>query len=276
MKKKFKAIACEIKEINEEERSFLAVASTEDIDRDNDRIMSGFVKDGRLMFRPKFASYDEYPFADTIFKLYKGGFLRSFSVGFNPTRYETVERGEKGSRGYDFIEQELWEVSACTVPSNPNALVAAKAKGVIGEEEFGAAQDVWEKVAVEGEERKEEREKRKRGNGDLEIEKRVDELEALAKKNGIKELRGEIEVLKSDITALKEAAEAGNRKEERGNSEPEPEGHETDDPATPGQAETRDEDVIETVGEAVTAALAKVDIGEIIDKRVKYHMGIVE
>ena len=165
MDKKFKAIQFEIKEIDEEERSFLAVASTEDIDRDNDRIMASgwdlanfkknpvipwshrygdppvatakdiFVQDGRLMFRPKFATKEEYEFADTIYKLYKGGFLRSFSVGFQPKRYEIVER-DKGRKGYDFLEQELWEVSACTVPSNPNALVAAKMKGVISQAEL--------------------------------------------------------------------------------------------------------------------------------------------
>lgn len=170
MERKTKIIPFEIKDINEEERSFLAVASTEDIDRDNDRIMADgwdldnflknpvipwahrygeppvaqaaavFVEEGKLKFRPRFATADEYPFADNIYKLYKGGFLRSFSVGFNPRRFEIVER-EKGRRGYDFIEQELWEISACTVPSNPNALVEAKSKGIIDDVTYGKITD---------------------------------------------------------------------------------------------------------------------------------------
>lgn len=180
MKKQVKTIAFEIKDINEEERSFLAVASTEDIDRDNDRIiMDGwdlsnfkknpvvpwahrygeppvaraeeiFVQDGKLMFRPKFATKGEYDFADTIYKLYRGGFLRSFSVGFMPKRYEIVER-KKGARGYDYLECELWEISACTVPSNPNALVAAKAKGVIDDDELGALEEKTVSVSVDRE-----------------------------------------------------------------------------------------------------------------------------
>jgi len=159
MEKKVKTIPFEIKDINEKDRTFLAVASTETIDRDNDRIMSdgwdlaNFKKnpvipwahrysdppvaqateikiaDKQLVFQAKFATKEDYPFADTIFNLYKGGFLRSFSVGFMPKRWEQVER-EKGM-GNDFLEQELWEISACTVPSNPEALIAAKAHGVI-------------------------------------------------------------------------------------------------------------------------------------------------
>ncbi len=171
MDRKRKVIACEIKEFDDETRSFLAVASTEDLDRDNDRIMSDgwdldnflknpvipwshrygdppvaqatevYVEDGKLMFRPKFATKEQYDFADTIYRLYKGGFLRSFSVGFMPKRFEVVDRDEKAQgkgRGYDFLEQELWEISAVTVPANPNALVAAKQKGVISEEEANA------------------------------------------------------------------------------------------------------------------------------------------
>ena len=168
MDRKRKVIPFEIKEINEEERSFLAVGSTEDIDRDHDRILADgwdlanfkknpvipwahrymdppvaqavevYVADGRLMFRPKFATREEYDFADTIYRLYKGKYLNAFLVGFHPIRSERVERTINGQKksGYDFLENELWEVSACTVPSNPNALAEAKQKGVISPGEF--------------------------------------------------------------------------------------------------------------------------------------------
>jgi len=165
MEKKKKTISFEIKEIDNEDRSFLAVGSTEDVDRDFDRIIAAgwdlenfkrnpvipwahkygdppvaqakeiYVDDDRLMFRPKFATLTEYPFADTIYNLYKGGYLRSFSVGFMPKRYQIVERAYK-RLGYDYLEQELWEISACTVPSNPNALVSAKSNGVLTEADY--------------------------------------------------------------------------------------------------------------------------------------------
>lgn len=165
MEKLLKAINCVIKDFNDNERSFLAVASDESIDRDGDRIMAAGwdvgnflknpvipwahnyseppvaraveigVKDGRLEFRPQFPPEGDYPKADTIWRLYKGGYLKAFSVGFMPKRWDYVERA-KGQRGRDYHEQELWEISACTVPSNPNALVAAKSAGIIDDQEL--------------------------------------------------------------------------------------------------------------------------------------------
>ncbi len=154
-----KTLGFKIKEIDESARSFLAVASTEEVDRDGDLIrvagwdLSNFLKnpvipwahdytrppvakaemaevsDGRLVFRPVFPNPGDYPFADTVWKLYRDGFLRAFSVGFKPLKWEWVEReGARGPgvRGRDFVEQELWEISACVVPANAHALIAAK------------------------------------------------------------------------------------------------------------------------------------------------------
>lgn len=149
-------------------RSFWITASTEDVDRDGDRILSeGWhlenfkknpvipwahkydqppvakalqtkVQDKKLKLLIELASAEEYPFADTIYRLYNGKFLNAFSVGFNPMGRQRVERLVNGRKitGYDYLEAELWEVSACTVPSNPNALVSAKKKGVITAAEF--------------------------------------------------------------------------------------------------------------------------------------------
>jgi len=163
-----KDIQFKIGEDQSRSRSFWVVGSTEDIDRDGDRMLTdgwhleNFLKnpvipwahkydqppvakalttkvqDKKLKFLIQFAKAEEYPFADTIYRLYKGKFLNAFSVGFNPIRSEIVERTVNGrkARGYDFIEQELWELSACTLPSNPNALTAAKRKGIINTREY--------------------------------------------------------------------------------------------------------------------------------------------
>lgn len=74
----------------------------------------------------EFASADIYPFADTIFKLLTNGFLRAVSVGFWPV--EWVFNEESG--GIDFKKQELWEYSVVPIPSNPDALMDAKSKGI--------------------------------------------------------------------------------------------------------------------------------------------------
>ena len=96
------------------------------------------VQDRKLKFLLQFATKGEYGFADTIYQLYKGGYLSAFSVGFQPIKYEHVERRLNGRKiqGRDYIEQELWEISAVSLPSNPNALVAAKKKGLISNGEF--------------------------------------------------------------------------------------------------------------------------------------------
>jgi HK97 family phage prohead protease len=76
-----------------------------------------------------FAGPDVYPFADTIYRLVAGKFLNAVSVGFMPIRYEFVEEDDR-PWGIDFKEQELLEISVCPVPANPNALGAARAKGI--------------------------------------------------------------------------------------------------------------------------------------------------
>ena len=70
----------------------------------------------------QFATKDVYPFGDTIFKMYKAGFMRAVSVGFMPLDYKPIIDEEGKFVGNDFIEQELFELSAVPVPANPEAL----------------------------------------------------------------------------------------------------------------------------------------------------------
>lgn len=84
------------------------------------------IEDGVVKSRTKFASPDEYAFADTLYKLYKGGYMRATSVGFLPKRWE--ER--RDAWAYDFKEQELLEYSLVPVPSNPRAVLEAGQKGI--------------------------------------------------------------------------------------------------------------------------------------------------
>jgi HK97 family phage prohead protease len=153
-----KTVNFEIKDVDGEESSFLATASDEGMDRDGDIIsmdawdLKGFkqnpvvplfhdyrsfpvakatkvrMHEGKLMFRPVFA-VNENPQAKIAFDLYKGGFMNAFSVGFLPKEFEEVTRKD-GRIGRDYTKVELLEISAVLVPSNPNALVEARSKGI--------------------------------------------------------------------------------------------------------------------------------------------------
>jgi HK97 family phage prohead protease len=138
------------------DRTVRFVISTQAVDRDNDTInpkgwdLSAYQKnpvvlwahdyttlpvgrsttvemrDGKLVSECEFADHE---FADTVYRLVKGGFLKATSVGFQPKAFTFNEK--RG--GFDFSEQELMEYSIVPVPSNPEALIdmkGAKAAGI--------------------------------------------------------------------------------------------------------------------------------------------------
>jgi phage head maturation protease len=156
-----KGFDCEIKSINEEERSLTAIASTESVDRDGDVIRASgwklknfkknpvflwqhnssilplgsakdaWIENDKLMFTPVFATAEMNPFAEQVFRLYQAKHLRSFSVRFDPLKWNEIKPEEgKGSAGLmvrsgrEFTSQELLEVSAVNVPANPEAITS--------------------------------------------------------------------------------------------------------------------------------------------------------
>jgi len=163
----------EVKEVEGEENTLSFTGSDETPDRDDDVIsvdgweLDNYLKnpvfmwahdykqppigkavevkkeDRKLRFNIKFADKDTYPFANTIFKLYRGGFMKATSVGFIPHKTEPRldEEGNPIARGRNFLSQELLELSAVPIPCNPNALVDSFQKGVFNEEELKVMED---------------------------------------------------------------------------------------------------------------------------------------
>jgi HK97 family phage prohead protease len=160
-----KVLSFEVKEVRPRVLEF--TGSTEDVDRMGDIIIASgwqlkdykknpvflwahqydtppvgkavkvWVDDDRLKFHIQFAEKDEYEFADTIYKLYKGGYLRATSVGFMPIESEPIEVKDEDTAYHTptrYLKQDLLELSACPVPANPNALAEAKTKGLISED----------------------------------------------------------------------------------------------------------------------------------------------
>jgi len=101
-----------------------------------------------LRFNIEFAPPETYAFADTIYKLYKGGFLKATSVGFIPDPDFITEGDGRKSPKKTYGKQELLELSGAPVPSNPDALEVAREAGTITVKEFLACQDEWCKTEV--------------------------------------------------------------------------------------------------------------------------------
>lgn len=152
MKIKYSNLVFTPKEINEEHHTIRAVFSTSDVDRHGEVVDQkswllddfmknpvvlfghdhsqppvgmitglGYNSDGNLEGEVKFAA-TEYPFAKVIWNLYKGGFMKAFSVGFSSGKVDIVD---------DQVilkENTLYEISTVSVPANAMAL--AKSKGL--------------------------------------------------------------------------------------------------------------------------------------------------
>ncbi len=163
----------EVKEVSPEERVLQFIGSDENPDRDNDiievtgwelgnyrknpvflwahdyrfppvgRAVNVAKEGGRLVFDVQFPARGVFPFADLVYDLYRDKFLRAVSVGFIPKKYETRDDDDvkdlpEWQRGRRYKKQELLELSAVPVPSNPNALMVARSKGYVTDDQAEA------------------------------------------------------------------------------------------------------------------------------------------
>lgn len=99
-----------------------------------------------MKFKALFDMADE--FAKEIYRKIKDGFLSAFSVGFMPLERE----------GSTYTKVELLEISVVPIPSNPQALVEMRGKGIepmtwkeLAENEEESAEEVEEEVETESE-----------------------------------------------------------------------------------------------------------------------------
>jgi len=78
-----------------------------------------------------FATAEQNPFAESVFRLVDGGFLNACSVGFKPLADPIpLFDADQYLTGFKFLAQELVELSIVNVPALASALVAAKSLGV--------------------------------------------------------------------------------------------------------------------------------------------------
>lgn len=69
------------------------------------------------------------PMAKLAYEMYRGKFLNAVSVGFIPLEWEDGKQGQPFSR--KFTKQELLELSAVSIPANPDALQNAVKAGAV-------------------------------------------------------------------------------------------------------------------------------------------------
>lgn len=80
------------------------------------------VEGGKLVGVPVFHPAEINPFAGKLAKLYEGGWLKAFSVGFRVLEAEPIP----GGQGWLIKRAELYECSAAVIPANTDALLGAK------------------------------------------------------------------------------------------------------------------------------------------------------
>jgi uncharacterized protein len=156
--KQFSFGICKASEVNEDERTVTAVISTSSIDRDHEVLkasgikLDSFIKNPvvpwshntfeppigkaiwikkgtkRITAKVKFAMTER---ANEVWELFKGGFLKAFSVGFMPlkghvpTTDEIKKNPDLAEARFIYDEWELLEFSPVTIPANAEALVMA-------------------------------------------------------------------------------------------------------------------------------------------------------
>ena len=158
-----KVAAFKVSDIDSEERTVTAVISSDAIDRDDEVLLPKGAdieqfqknpvvlwshnshlppigkalwierKGKKIIAKVKFA---ETELAEEVWQLFKGGFLKAFSVGFQPkspgrvpTPAEIKKRPELASVRRIFDDWEMLEFSAVAVPANPEALATAIKSG---------------------------------------------------------------------------------------------------------------------------------------------------
>ena len=92
--------------------------------------MTNIQKRGQLLVGDmQFATVEDYPFADTVYRLIRGRFLNATSISWFPIKYERAKERDRPD-GLNFIECKLLECSIVPVPANPGALITARNSGI--------------------------------------------------------------------------------------------------------------------------------------------------
>jgi HK97 family phage prohead protease len=91
---------------------------------------------GKLVMLLEFAPKETYEFADTVYKLVKGGFLKGVSIGARVLEAEWLVNEQDEIVGRQFSKLELLELSVVPIPADSKALITAVKSGAISCEDM--------------------------------------------------------------------------------------------------------------------------------------------
>ncbi len=77
----------------------------------------------------EYADRDVNPFADTVYRLVRGGYLNAVSASWRPLEW-SYARDKDRPGGIDFTKVDLLEVSQVPLPALPAALAEARSRGI--------------------------------------------------------------------------------------------------------------------------------------------------
>jgi HK97 family phage prohead protease len=100
------------------------------------RVSSIEVIGKQLVAVAEFMSAELNAKADAVYRMVKEGFLNAVSVGFKPTKKPNQIKHpdtNEWTGGYEFIAQELMELSVVPVPALPSALALSRSYGSVEE-----------------------------------------------------------------------------------------------------------------------------------------------
>jgi HK97 family phage prohead protease len=95
-----------------------------------------YVEKGSLVMVLEFATKEVYEFADTVYKLVKGGFLKGVSIGARVLEAEWLLNQDEEIIGRKFNKLELLELSVVPIPADSKALITAVKSGAISCEDM--------------------------------------------------------------------------------------------------------------------------------------------
>jgi hypothetical protein len=73
----------------------------------------------------------KFRFNEELYSMYRGGFMRTTSVGFWPLEMPATRESSRGGMGFTFGKKELLEWSLVAVPANADAYQLALKKGIV-------------------------------------------------------------------------------------------------------------------------------------------------